>query len=399
MLSVRKRGRVYRLEGQQGGGRIRFSLATADRDAALSRANKIERALSQGRESKLWDELRPLLRLTAFKKLAGMVGYSEVSQAERPTWDNLRRKFNGYAEERIARNKLRRSTMTRYQVAINEFSAFLAERGIEKLSEVTRGVVEDFKPWRLRRILAKCNGRNGSGLDLDLAALHRVFSFGLKMELVLKNPVEMEGISPGGNAEQGAQPFSQEELARLYQFAQQERFTFLVLRHTGLRSGDARSLTWREVDWKDKGINKLTEKWRKRVWIPLNPELFAALEREHKQRKPNPDDTVLVNLHNRPMGYGCLHERLRSLGKRAKVENVHTHRFRDSFAVSLFRNGATPYYVSKILGDNVQTIEKHYAPWLREMREDVKRFVETVPELQFLGTDRTHPEDDGELIH
>ncbi len=65
----------------------------------------------------------------------------------------------------------------------------------------------------------------------------------------------------------------------------------------------------------------------------------------------------------------------------------------------MFRNGATPYYVSKILGDNVQTIEKYYAPWLREMREDVKRFVETVPELQFLGTDRAHPEDDGDLIH
>lgn len=399
MLSVKKRGRVYRLEGRVGRRRIRFSLDTGNREAALDRANKIERALSQGRESSLWPELRAVLPSVVFKNLAGMVGYSEVSEAERPTWDNLRRKFFGMAEERIARDKLRRSTLTRYRGAINEFSVFLAERGIEKLSEITRGVIEDFKPWRLQRILAKCNGRNGSGLDLDLAALHRVFSFGLKQELVLKNPVEMEGINPGGNAEQGAQPFSQEELARLYQFSQQERFTFLVLRHTGLRSGDVRSLTWREIDWKDKGINKLTEKWRKRVWIPLNPELFAALELEHKQRKPNPDDTVLVNVHNRPMGYACLHKRLRSLGERAKVENVHPHRFRDSFTVSLFRNGATPYYVSKILGDNVQTIEKHYSPWLKEMREDVKRFVETVPELQFLGTDRAHPPTGEESIH
>ena len=139
MLSVKKRGRVYRLEGRAGRRRIRFSLDTGNREAALDRANKIERALSQGRESSLWPELRAVLPSAVFKNLAGMVGYSEVSEAERPTWDNLRRKFFGMAEERIARDKLRRSTLTRYRFAINEFSAFLAEREIEKLSRSLAG--------------------------------------------------------------------------------------------------------------------------------------------------------------------------------------------------------------------------------------------------------------------
>ena len=67
MLSVKKRGRVYRLEGRVGRRRIRFSLDTGNREAALDRANKIERALSQGRESSLWPELRAVLPSAVFK--------------------------------------------------------------------------------------------------------------------------------------------------------------------------------------------------------------------------------------------------------------------------------------------------------------------------------------------
>ena len=65
-----------------------------------------------------------------------------------------------------------------------------------------------------------------------------------------------------------------------------------------------------------------------------------------------------------------------ALGKRAGVPDAHPHRFRDTFAVDLLARGATPYDVAKLLGDTVDTIEKYYAPFVKELRERVRRLME-----------------------
>jgi hypothetical protein len=38
--------------------------------------------------------------------------------------------------------------------------------------------------------------------------------------------------------------------------------------------------------------------------------------------------------------------------------------------------GASPYDVAKMLGDTIETIEKHYTPFVRELRERVRRILE-----------------------
>jgi integrase len=63
------------------------------------------------------------------------------------------------------------------------------------------------------------------------------------------------------------------------------------------------------------------------------------------------------------------------------------HRFRDTFAVDLLARGPSPYDVAKLLGDTVETIEKHYAPFVRELRERARRIMETGEGLeQMAGT-------------
>jgi len=68
-------------------------------------------------------------------------------------------------------------------------------------------------------------------------------------------------------------------------------------------------------------------------------------------------------------------EQLTKLRQAAK-EDAHPHRYRDSFAVDLLARGATPYDVAKLLGDTVATIEKHYAPFVKELRERARRRME-----------------------
>jgi len=44
--------------------------------------------------------------------------------------------------------------------------------------------------------------------------------------------------------------------------------------------------------------------------------------------------------------------------------------------------------VAKLLGDTVDTIEKHYAPFVKELRERARRIMESGEGLEITGTQR-----------
>ena len=388
MLKVRQRGprRKHRLEGFVAGRRVRLSLGTRNHEAAVRLAGKIESAVVEGSESKLWPEIENLLPGSSFCKLAEIVGYTPATKAGHRTWESLRESFEIHCRHRIARRKLRESTWVRYQHTLKEFEKFLEQRGITVLKAISRRAIEDFKAWRLDRILARKHSKGGGGLDLDLAVLHRLFAYAVEQEMVERNPVKLEG-KPGARPERGAQPFSTEELGQLREAAGEDLLIFLLLRWTGLRGSDAVTLQWKEIDWKDKGINRLTQKRLKSVWIPLHPELHFVLDVERQERQPDGDEYILRNpATGKPLTRPRLYERIRALGRRAGVENAHPHRFRDTFAVDLLLKGLSPYDVAKILGDTIHTIETHYAPFVRELRERARRFIENTEGLEGPGT-------------
>lgn len=51
---------------------------------------------------------------------------------------------------------------------------------------------------------------------------------------------------------------------------------------------------------------------------------------------------------------------LRSLGKRAGVENVHPHRFRHTFAIEFLRHNNDPFTLMRLLGHSDMETSKHY---------------------------------------
>ena len=89
---VKKRGKIFRLEGRagkrgrRGAGerdRIRLSLGTMNGDAAQLLHSRIERALAEGPTSGLWRELRTVLPADTFEKLAAIAGH-QTDQASCP---------------------------------------------------------------------------------------------------------------------------------------------------------------------------------------------------------------------------------------------------------------------------------------------------------------------------
>src|SRR6201987_3457964 len=102
-------------------------------------------------------------------------------------------------------------------------------------------------------------------------------------EMIAKNPVRLEG-RPGDSAERGAQPFTGDQLTKLRQAANEDLLAYLLLRWTGLRGSDAVRLAWHEIDWEALEINRLTQKRKKRVILPIHQELRFALEIERDKR-------------------------------------------------------------------------------------------------------------------
>jgi integrase len=278
--------------------------------------------------------------------------------------------------QRILLGKMAESTRERYNQAIRAFKGFLKETGVSELPAMNRPFIEKFKVWRLAQIQEKKFSRGGRGLALDVAILHRVFAIAVECELIVKNPVGFEG-RPGDAPEHGAQPFRGEQLGKLREAAKQDLLACLLLRWTGLRGSDAVRLTWDDIDWQAREINRLTQKRKIRVVLPVHQELFFALETEKDRRQPDCCARVLVNPQTgKPMTRPRLYQRMLALGKRAGVSDAHPHRYRDSFAVDMLVRGASPYDVAKLLGDTVATVEKHYAPFVKELRDRARRFME-----------------------
>ena len=95
-------------------------------------------------------------------------------------------------------------------------------------------------------------------------------------------------------------------------------------------------------------IDRVTQKRRKRVILPIHTELLFGLEAEWESRKPNPSDRVLLNpLTRKPLTRPRLYHRMLALGKRASLPDAHPHRFRDTLAVDTLTRGASPDDVAR----------------------------------------------------
>jgi len=399
MLKERKIGKWFRIEGRIAGERVRLTLGTCNRDNARATVADVERALAEGNGSALWLKLRSVLPESSFTRLAAVAGYAGRAPTPAPSWPELARLFEADIRRRIALGKFRDSTWARYQFETREFSEFLRQRGIELLAQIDRPLVEQFKVWRVARIRSRSKMGAAKSLALSAAILHRVFSFAIETDMLdRKNPVRLEG-RPGENPERGSQPFKPEEIRKLREHAGPDFLAVALLRWTGFRGSDAVALTWAEVDFEAREIVRVTQKRGKRVVIPIHSELLFALEVERDRRKTQPWGRVLLNPETgKPFTRMRLYERMLALGRRAGVAGSNPHRFRDSLAVEMLVRGATPYDVAKVLGDTIDTVEKHYAPFVPELRERVRRIMEAETETENLGTIRARSNEKAEQV-
>jgi integrase len=216
--------------------------------------------------------------------------------------------------------------------------------------------------------------------------LHYVFEFARQRKLVDTNPVR---CLPNRSDFHISTPFSADEVAQWEETAlgavrdqcleYDEWLAFWLLRWTGLRPSDVIDLRWREVLFDAKIVDRKCQKNKKRVRIPLLEEerLIVALDLERKRRNPKPDDRVLIHQNGNVLTTSNhLWKIMAKLAKMAKVANANPYRFRGTFAVEMLLRTNNPYYVANLLGDTMTIVERHYMPYVRELREHNRLILE-----------------------
>jgi integrase len=155
----------------------------------------------------------------------------------------------------------------------------------------------------------------------------------------------------------------------------------LLLRHSGLRIGDAVTLKRSRITG-DK-LFLYTAKTGTPVYLPLPEFVLTALA-----AIPKISDQYFFWTGESKIdsATGDWQRTLKGVFDIAGIPDGHAHRFRDTFAVGLLQAAVPMERVSVLLGHNsIKVTERYYSPWVRARQEqleaDVRRsWVELVPE-------------------
>lgn len=129
-----------------------------------------------------------------------------------------------------------------------------------------------------------------------------------------------------------------------------DRAWFLLMIHSGLRTGEIRRLKLAEVDWENKRVRVEQSKGLKDRFVPLSAATLSALKAYLAVRGPREDlpENLFIFRHG-PLSESYCYERLRTYGKSLGIKAT-PHQFRHSCATLLLNAGAPILTVQTIMG-------------------------------------------------
>jgi integrase len=287
-----------------------------------------------------------------------------VVKPEVPTVKEAVAKFIEDAKAR----KLTAETLRKFENLLQRrFLDWCEGEGYRLLKQINVDVVRQFRStWKDSAIYAVKN----------LERMRAFFRFCEQAGWLQQNPavsVKAPKVKPAPTL-----PFTAKEMKRILEACdkypgnrERIRAFVLTMRYSGLRIGDTIALD--RSRFKGNKLLLYTAKTGTPVHVPLPPavmEALASLDTNGNGRYFSTGNAKSQTARANWSRY------LDAIFELAKVNDAHSHRFRDAFAVSLLEKGVSIENVSVLLGhSSVRITERHYRPWVKTLQAQLEADV------------------------
>ena len=250
----------------------------------------------------------------------------------------------------------------------NSLVALSAFFGGQRVGDISPALVDRFKALRAAKVTS-------STINRELATLKKIVALCMENGDLIKNPIEW--VRPLKENPSRDRVLTEEEYERLLNACGTNPRLFLavsIVSQTGLRKHGVYTLSWRDVHFEGKYIDKVV-KGGKKVAIPMTEMLYDLLlaEKEMSESEwvlPSPESQNLHVSMNSNLGFpeAC---------KRAEIEDFRFHDLRHSFATLFVIRTGDKEACRVILGHSKSaTTDKYVNIPDSHIRESMKKFEE-----------------------
>ena len=230
-------------------------------------------------------------------------------------------------------------------------------RSVRKLSEAICKPLTEMGTYDIRFFLAieQERGLSSQTRENTRANLSAFFQWMASDEIIPKNPVAK--LKPIKCPVEVRKPFSEVEIDALRSACRtlKERAIMEMLLSTGVRVSELASMEVQDIDFTALSVHVVHGKGAKERMTYTTPVGVKHLQAYIKDRKEN-GTALFYNRNHECLTDGGIRFILNELAERAKVENVHPHRFRRTFATNLAKRGMEIQEIQRLLGhSNINT--------------------------------------------
>ena len=253
------------------------------------------------------------------------------------------------------------NTINDYTITFKKFQAYL--KGTDpSFDEITVTMV--------RKFLSVQNVSNKTLLNYHIG-LSALWTWAVNEELVSDHLIQR--IQRPKPEKPDIIPYSEEDIRAILAIAKGESrrrgalalaerhvAMILILLDTGIRATELCELKINDVDLQNNRL-AVWGKGAKERSIPFSANTGKAIWRWLTQRpKDSIGDYLFITFKGNPLTRHQLLDRMQSIGKRAGVKNITSHRFRHTFAINYLRNGGDIHSLKRILGHSTLQMAETY---------------------------------------
>lgn len=303
---------------------------------------------------------------TSDKKMAeAILAKVKVKIIEGRFFDTLEEKERTFTElmERYMREHLvSKASQSSYRSFKKNLISFF---GRYTLFEITPKRIVEYKAKRYADKVAP------STINRELTVMKAAFNLAIKeWEWCKDNPASKVSMEKENNKRDRWLTYEEEE--KLIAAAPWLREIIVFALHTGMRRGESLSLTWKGVDLFRKTVTVFQSKNGERRTIPINQTVLELLKEKSKVISLKTELVFYSKAHTQ-IGGNNVRRAFNLARKKAKLDNLHFHDLRHTFATRLVQAGLDLYKVQRLLGHKSPMMTQRYAHHYPEsLREGVK---------------------------